>query len=81
MHINNRKVQRMYSKSIIIQNVCGHNIFQDTVNYLAQCVGHTQYAVNSNLLDPQYFGHLSCFTISNVNYAFQICEISQIGPL
>jgi hypothetical protein len=33
------------------------------------------------MLDTLYFGHLSCFTISNVKYAFQICKISEFGPL
>ena len=27
------------------------------------------------MLDPLYFGYLSCFTILNDKYIFQICEI------
>jgi hypothetical protein len=35
--------------------------------------------VHSSMLDPLYFEHLSCFTISSVQKAFQICKIWNLG--
>ena len=50
---------------------CGHIILLDIVN---------KFAGNNTLMDPLYFEHLSCITISSVKYAFQICKISKFVP-
>ena len=62
----------MKTEQVYIKNKFGHSKMLDTI---MTCVGH------SNLLDPLYFGNLSCFTISSAKYAFQIWEILGFGSL
>jgi hypothetical protein len=53
------KIEQVYIKS-----KCVHSILLDTVNcWTQQCVVH------SYMLHPLCFEHLSCLTISSVNYA------------
>ena len=47
-----------------IKNKCELSPLLGTVNFCTlQRIGH------SFMLEPQYFGHLSCFTISSLKYA------------
>jgi hypothetical protein len=65
-----------------------HCILFDDNNVLDTviCWTHCILYDDNNVLDTVIcwthciFGHLSCFTISNVKYAFKICKISESGP-
>ena len=66
-------------EQVYIKSECGHSIL------LQSKLLNSNYAGNNNLLDPLYFGHLSCFTflkVENINVKilqFDTCSVDFIS--